>query len=154
MHRTGSADLKGKPYVVSFFFTRCPSICPLLMRQIRRLQDEFVAQHVNGIRLVSISVDPEFDSPERLAEYGREVGAVPDRWTLLTGDIDRIRALAEQGFKVPVGAPEAGPAGMMEIAHTGKVVLVDGQGRIRGYYDTDDLGLEETLHRSRRLLSE
>jgi len=151
----GSADLRGNPYVVSFFFTRCPSICPTLMRQVRRLQDEYVAQHVAGVRLVSISVDPDFDTPARLREYGRELGVLTERWTLLTGDLPRIRALAEGGFKVPVGSPEAsGTVGMIDIAHTGKVVLVDGQGRVRGYYDTDDLGLEETLHRSRRVLSE
>jgi protein SCO1/2 len=149
----GSSELAGQVYVVSFFFTRCPSICPLLMHAVRRLQDEYDDRRVKGIHLVSISVDPEYDTPQRLAEYARQIGARAERWTLLTGDRDAIRTLAEDGFKVPVGTPEStGSPGMMDIAHTGRLVLVDAEGRIRGYYETTDLGLEEVFHRSRRIL--
>jgi len=152
----GSEQLRGKPYVVSFYFTRCTSICPLLMRSMKRLQDEYEAQHVDGVHLVSVSVDPEYDRPEQLAEYAKAFGVHPGRWTLLTGEPAAVREVAENGFKVPMGTPEPtdGAPDLIDIAHTGRLVLVDAEGRVRGYYDTSDLGLEEIFQRSKRLLSD
>ena len=103
---------------------------------------------------MSVSVDPEYDTPERLRSYGAELGADPARWTLLTGDLQAIRTLASDGFKVPVGSPEAGPGGLVDIAHTGKLVLVDPEGKIRGYYDTDTMGLDEVFNRAQHVLRE
>lgn len=151
----GSDDLRGQAYIVSFFFTRCPSICPLLMRSVKRLQEAYDERSISGIRLVSISVDPEYDTPERLRTYGEELGVRPARWTLLTGEPQAIRRLAMDGFKVPLGDPEPVVAGgLMDIAHTGKLVLVDGQGRIRGYYDTDEAGLDEVFNRAQHVARE
>lgn len=152
-HPYGSAELRGQVYVASFFFTRCPSICPLLMKSVKRLQDAYKDKGIDGIRLVSISVDPENDTPERLLAYGRELGIDPGRWTLLTGDLDAVHRLAASGFKVPIGTPAPpGPGGLVDVAHTGKVVLVDQQGRIRGYYDTDEMGLNEVYNRAQHVL--
>ena len=151
----GSAELRGQVYVVNFFFTSCRSICPAIMKGVARLQDGFVQRNINGIRLVSISVDPEHDTPEVLKEFAKGLGVDPVRWTLLTGDPAAVRRLVVFGFKTPVvpelpgapGAPEP-----IDIAHTGKLVLVDGAGRIRGYYDSDDSGLDEVYNRAQHVL--
>lgn len=151
----GAAELKGKATVVSFFFTRCPSICPVLMHAVKGVQDQIGASGERGVRLLSVTVDPEYDTPERLRDYGKELGVDPARWVLLTGDPAEIRRLATVGFHVSIGDPApAGGAGLLDIAHTGKLVLVDPQGAIRGYYDTDSLGLEEVWSRARQVSRE
>ena len=139
----GSEDLRGQVYVAGFFFTSCRSICPAIMKGMSRLQDGFSQRGLSGIRLVSISVDPERDTPEVLAGYARSMGVDPERWTLLTGDPQRVRALVVDGFKTPLGAPPPANPEPIDIAHTGKLVLVDGSGRIRGYYESDEIGLDE-----------
>jgi len=149
----GSAELAGQVYVAGFFFTRCVSICPLLTAAMGRLQRRYDEAGVEGVRLVSITVDPEYDTPERLREYGEERGVDPRRWKLLTGDPEAIRRLILEGFRTPLGEPQTN-AGLMDIAHSGKLVLVDGRGAIRGYYDYDPTGLDEIFHRSRHLLPE
>jgi protein SCO1/2 len=148
----GSAQLKGQVYIASVFFTSCRSICPAIMHGMARLQARLDERGIHGIRLVSISVDPEFDTPEVLRAYGKDLGVKPERWTLLTGDPKTIRAVVVDGFKTPLEHAPATPASPIEIAHTGKVVLVDGSGDIRGYYDTDDAGLGEVFDRAQLVL--
>jgi protein SCO1/2 len=147
----GSDELWGQVYVANFFFTTCTSICPPLMRSMKSLQERLGRTDVKGIRLVSISVDPERDTPERLRTYAKQLGIDPARWTLLAGESDRLRELLEGGFKVPLGEPPAAGASVIDIAHSGKLVLVDGQSRIRGYYDSDALGLDEVFHRAQHV---
>ena len=149
----GTAELEGQVYVANFFFTRCVSICPLLTAAMGRLQQRYDEAGIEGIRLVSISVDPEYDTPERLREYGEERGVDPRRWNLLTGEAEAIRRLVVEGFRTPLGEPQTN-GGLMDIAHSGKLVLVDGGGAIRGYYDSDPTGLDEIFHRSRHVLPE
>jgi len=148
--RFSSAELKGQVYIVSFFFTSCRSICPATMHGMAKLQAEFDGQGIQGIRLVSISVDPEHDTPETLRAYGKDLGVKPERWTLLTGDPVTVRTVVVDGFKTPLERAVATPAS--QIAHTGKVVLVDGSGGIRGYYDTDETGLNEVFNRAQHVL--
>ena len=148
----GSAELRGQVYVANFFFTSCRSICPAMMKGMLRLQDGFAQRNIEGIRLVSISVDPEHDTPEVLAEYGNGMGVDPRRWTLLTGDPEQVRRLVVDGFKTPVIDPPPGGSGPIDIAHSGKLVLVDGSGRIRGYYGTDEMGLDEVYNRAQHVL--
>ena len=140
-------------YIVSFFFTSCRSICSAIMHGMARLQARLDDRGIQGIRLVSISVDPGHDTPEVLRTYGRDLAVKPERWTVLTGDPETIRAVVVDGFKTPLVPATATPAGPIEIAHTGKVVLVDGSGGIRGYYDSDDIGLDEVFNRAQDLLS-
>lgn len=142
----GSTELRGSVYVANFFFTRCVSICPLSMRSMAGLQARYDEAGTDGIRLVSISVDPDYDTPERLRAYGEQFGVEPERWSLLTGDPEQVRDLVESGFKLPWGP--AGPA------HSGKLVLVDPRGAVRGYYDDDALGRDEIFHRSRHVRDE
>lgn len=151
----GSEQLAGRVYVANFFFTSCASICPPMMRAVKTLQDRLRAEGIDGVRIVSVTVDPETDTPGRLAEYGAALGVDPARWTLLTGERDEIRVLAVEGFKTAMGErEEVAEGGLFDIAHAGKLVLIDRRGRIRGYFDYDALGLDEVFHRARHLLRE
>ncbi len=148
----GSAALRGRVWIASFFFTHCPSVCPLLMTRVAALQRRFRDAGIDDVALVSISVDPERDTPERLraAEPGYDVD--PGRWKLLTGPLADVHALCVQGFKVP----GFDGTGMIDgdIPHTTKLVLVDPELRIRGYYDTDADGLDEVFHRAQHVRKE
>ena len=150
----GSVDLAGHAYVASFFFTSCPSICPALMRAVARLQDRYKAEMVEGVRLVSISVDPAHDTPARLQAYAAGIGADPKRWTLLTGSPEQIRAVVVDGFKTAMSEPGTQTPDLIDITHSGKLVLVDAEGGLRGYYDSDEMGLDEVFHRSQHVLHE
>jgi protein SCO1/2 len=132
-----SADLAGKPYVVSFFFTSCVTVCPKVMAALSKvrdgLEDEGVAAHI-----VSISVDPEYDTPARLARKAADVGALKPRWRLLTGPEPVIRELLTKGFMVHMGRRETLEGGIIEISHSAKLALVDGAGHIRGLFSIED----------------
>ncbi len=145
----GSDDLRGQVWVASFFFTRCPSICPEVMQAMASLQARYLESGIEGIRLVSISVDPANDTPERLRVAASRYGADPARWMLLTGDSTRIHDLCERGFRLA-----AGPSGDLDVAHSGKLVLVDPAGSIRGYYESDPMGVDEVFWRSQHVLKE
>lgn len=145
------ADLAGAPWIADFVFTRCPASCPLMTARLARFEREL--PRGLGVRLVSISVDPEHDTPQVLQAYAARHGA-PARWLFLTGPRDAIFRLSREGFKLGVGdppppAPDA-PAGagpVEPILHSNRFVLVDGQARIRGYYDAFD---EEAMAKLRR----
>lgn len=117
-----SEDLKGQPYVVSFFFSLCPSICVQQNQKLAELQEAFAGQPV---RLVAISVDPENDTPERLREYAARFGADPDQWLFLTGDLTYIRRIGTEIFRQPVN----------KQFHTERFALVDATGEIEGFYN-------------------
>ncbi len=128
----GSADLTGRVWVASFIFTRCETVCPAVSRQMARIQSR-TENLEPQFHLVSFSVDPEYDSPSRLSEYARSYRASPRMWTFLTGAPDAVRDAVVNGLHVSMGRePGAGVAGIFHGTH---LVLVDGAGRIRGYYD-------------------
>ena len=141
----GSTDLQGHTYVANFFFTRCITICPRLTAAMARLDRRIADAGVAGVHLISISVDPTYDTPERLAEYARAHGIDPERWTLLTGPEDEVENLVVGGFKTAIGEPISLGAGLIDIAHSAKIVLVDGSGTIRGYYSSDEDGLDQAF---------
>lgn len=160
----GSEDLRGEVWVANFIFTSCPSVCPSLTRAMKSLQDRYEQNDI-PVRLVSITVDPEVDTPQKLREYALEYGADLDRWTFLTGDEAAIRALIVEGFQLGVGEPTelpgggtalppAGEVSLYEISHSQRFVLVDGGGGIRGFYETGEEGLDEIYHRSQHVLRE
>ncbi|MCC6764643.1 MAG: SCO family protein [Deltaproteobacteria bacterium] len=148
----GTPELAGTVWVASFFFTHCPSVCPLVMARMADLQRRFAEGGVADVRLVSITVDPERDTPEVLRAAEPRYGVDPARWTLLTGSRERLHALLVSGFKVP-GLDTAALANG-DIPHTTKVVLVDETGHVRGYYDTDERGIDEVFHRAQHVLKE
>lgn len=133
------ADLRGQVWVADFIFTNCASTCPMMTAQLARLEKSLAGRQ--GIRMVSFSVDPERDTPAKLAEYAAGYGAKPERWLFLTGDKQRIRRLSIEGFHLAVNdpSPEEVARGAEAVLHSTRLVLVDGGGRIRGYFDgTDD----------------
>ncbi len=143
------ADLAGAPWIADFVFTRCPASCPLMTARLARFERELPRDL--GVRLVSISVDPEHDTPQVLQAYAERHGA-PPRWLFLTGPRESIFRLSQDGFKLGVGEPSpaapAAPTPPTEpILHSNRFVLVDGEARIRGYYDSFD---EEAMTRLRR----
>lgn len=148
-------DLAGQVWVADFFFTSCAGICPMMSNQMARLQEALVG--VDGVKLVSISVDPERDTPERLRRYADRYKADPARWWFLTGDKTVIYKLARESFRLGVEEtpPEERTAETEDVLHSSKFVLLDRAGRIRGYYDGDVADTIPRLTRDvRRLLAE
>jgi protein SCO1 len=125
-------DLDGQVWIADFIFTQCGGICPLMTKEMRKLQDQLPAE----IRLVSFSVDPTHDTPEVLRAYADENGADRDRWLFLTGERDVMYRISKDGFKLAVDDTQGTPA--EPITHSTRFVLVDRQGRIRGYYGMED----------------
>ncbi len=145
------ADLLGKVWVASFLFTRCGEACPLMMRHEARLQPDLPLR--DDLRLVSFSVDPDWDTPKVLTEYAHTFGADQSRWLFLTGDKKQVYHLVSDGFHL--AAQPADPAKEMPILHSTKLVLVDRGGAIRGYYDSSDpVEMQKLIRDVRRVLAE
>ncbi len=147
-------DLVGRVWVADFFFTECPGICPIMSGNLKALQDAVADEpRARDVRLVSFSVDPERDTVEKLAAHAADLGVEPGFWHLLTGPREAIWDVAVQGFKLPVSANLADPAN--PVSHSGKFVLVDRTGTIRGLYDGTDPDSVAAVERDlRRLLDE
>lgn len=126
------ADLAGEPWLAGFVFTRCSTICPVVTRQMARVQS---ALEGSAARLVCFTVDPQHDTPEVLREYADEVvGADPERWLFLTGDQDAVYELIRKSFLLAVAMDPGQDPGLL-VSHSAYLVAVDREGRIRGYYD-------------------
>ena len=132
------AELRNHICVIDFIFTRCAGPCPMMSTRMAALQSSL--SKAPGVRLVSITVDPAHDTPDVLKTYAKNYNANQQQWLFLTGDYVKIRALAREGFHLGVEkTPSPNPAaGEGEILHSTSFALVDGAGRIRGYYDGDD----------------
>jgi protein SCO1/2 len=140
------ASLDGKVWIAAFMFTRCPTVCPEMVRRMRGIQEQAKAAGV-PLSLVSFSVDPENDTPEVLRAFASERGLDTSNWRFLTGDSTVIRDTAERGFKIGVeGTPKAG-AEHYGITHGTHLVLLDGHRNIRGYYQSSDGDRVEALLR-------
>jgi len=133
----GLADLRGKVWVADFIFTNCAGTCPIMTTAMTDIQKMALAENLDEVRLVSITVDPERDSLAVLQRFAEGYGAIKDRWYFLTGDGAAIQQLANKGFLLSAAASTGGSA-EEPIIHSNRFVLVDRQGRIRGYYDGTD----------------
>ncbi|WP_342376105.1 SCO family protein [Myxococcus stipitatus] len=142
------ADLRGEVVVADFMFTRCPTVCPLLTAKMARLQRESRDSGLS-VRFVSFSVDPRYDTPERLAAYAKTRRLDTSNWSLLTGSLETVETTVLEGFRVMMGRDaDAGDDDFLSIFHGEHFVLVDAEGRIRGYYRVvDDSGGLESLQR-------
>lgn len=140
----GREELAGKVWVANFIFTHCPSICPVLTSQMRNLQRRAVEDEL-PVHFVSFSVDPRNDTPPVLQAYALEQGADLSNWSFLTGDIDAVNAAIVRGMRVRMGEAEPREGGGYDIMHASHFVLVDGSGRIRGYYSSDAEGMGRIL---------
>ena len=126
-------DVAGRLRIVDFFFTRCPTICPIMSSQMARLQAQLIGRGMqNDVLLLSHSVDPVNDTPAKLREYGENLGRNPQVWEMLTGDKENIYDLARNGYFLTAIESDTAAGG---IFHSDIFVLVDSQNRIRGYYD-------------------
>ena len=141
----GTKQLEGRAWVASFIFTRCTTVCPLVTAKMSRIQDR-TRNLGTDFHLVSFSVDPAYDTPERLAEYARVHHASPRLWSFLTGDETAVKETVVKGFKTAMGreGPDGAPEGIFHGSH---LVLVDARGRVRAYYDPDEPGAVDTLVR-------
>jgi protein SCO1/2 len=135
-------DLAGRPWVADFVFTRCPASCPMMSARMARLNRGLPADL--DVWLVSISVDPDYDRPEVLERYARKYQA-PERWLFLTGGREEVRRLCVEGFKLGLDMQPGPGIGPEPILHSTRFVLVDGEGRIRGYYEAFDEASTEKL---------
>jgi len=118
-----------KIYVADFFFTTCPSICPIMTGNMIYLQNELEKENV---MFASFTVTPEIDTVEVLKKYALDKGVNDEKWNLMTGDKKEIYDLARKSYLVVKNNPESGSHDMI---HTENFVLVDKERRIRGFYD-------------------
>jgi len=137
------ADLRGRPWVADFIFTQCGGACPAMTARMARLRRDVSPD----VQFVSFTVDPAHDTPEVLARYAATFRA-DEGWLFVTGPAKDLYALSVAGFKlaameVPPGEQAAGGDG--PFLHSSKLVLVDGAGVIRGYYDSTDEAAMRTL---------
>ena len=136
------SDLRGKVWIVNFIYTNCTDTCLLQSAEMAKLQTAVAERE--DVRLVSISVDPERDTPEALSRYAERFKADPDRWLFLTGGSEEIYRLAQEGFllsAVPVSTISGVDISGVDrnaVIHSSRFILVGLQGRIRGYYDSGD----------------
>ncbi len=168
----GRDDLRGSVWIANFIYTQCTDTCPLQSQALATVQERF--REASGIRLVSITVDPEHDTPAVLRRYAERYGAT-DRWWFLTGDKRTIYCLAKDGFHLAVVDPTAsalpscgavrlrlGPAAAWAshgsaglVMHSDRLVLVDRAGRIRAYHAArEPEALARLTENLRRLLAE
>jgi len=123
-------DYENKIYVTDFFFTRCPSICPIMSNNMEELQTVFLTN--DAVKLLSISVTPELDSVPVLKAYAHKHGVIDAKWNIATGGKKHIYNLARKSYFAVVNE---GDGGMQDFIHTPNFILVDTKKQIRGVYD-------------------
>ena len=150
----GTPDLDGRVWVANFIFTRCQGTCPQQTAQLIDLQAQLEkASYGDQVHLVSISVDPEYDTPQVLREYANAVGANSAHWSFLTGERQEVWTLSKVGFKLGVGDQPS--VASSPIFHSDKLILVDRQLRVRGLYEgTKESGIIAVLKDIETLIAE
>ncbi|MDF2456080.1 MAG: hypothetical protein K0R51_2073 [Cytophagaceae bacterium] len=128
-----SESLKGKIFIVNFIFTRCEAQCKDMSNQLIRVQEAFKDR--KDVSIVSITVDPEYDTASVLKEYAQAHQAIPGKWLFLTGEKEYIYNLGQTGFFVSTMEEKDQP---LSFLHSEKFILVDQKGWIRGFYDGTD----------------
>ena len=148
-HSSGAAfrpsQLNGTVSLWSFFFTSCEGPCPKLQAEMLKLQRRL--KRTQNVQLVSVSVDHETDTPERLRAYAEKLGARPENWSFLRAEETPLRSLAIQGFQVGVDPGN--------LIHSNRIALVDSTGEVRGLYDsTEEQKMEKLVEDTKRLVRE
>jgi protein SCO1/2 len=134
------ADLRGKVVAVTFIYTQCPDICPMLTQKMVDIQDELGADFGAKIAFLSITLDPEHDTPEVLKDYAQFWGAKPEGWSFLTGSLDAVRDVTRD-YGVFFSKKEDG-----SVEHSQLTTLVDAEGQIRVQYLGARFDPEEFRH--------
>jgi protein SCO1 len=152
-----SQALAGHVTLLDFIYTRCTDACPLLsatfQQTMRQLSDEKLLG--SRVTLVSLSVDPQHDTPSVMAEYGQQFKADPATWKMLTGDWDQVYDVVT-GFKVdtrpPRPAADAPAPGGTELTHSTRIVLMDAQRQVRAYLEGQDATPDDLVKAVKRVL--
>jgi protein SCO1/2 len=148
----GSKDLAGKTYIAEFFFTRCPSICPVMQKNLQKVLEAYpLKASTKDLAIVSFSVDPANDNPAILSQYAHKNNITDKRWHFLSGNKDSLYDLMNtKGFLILKPLPADDPA---QFNHSGILSLVDKDGHIRGQYDgTKEEDVEKLIDEIRVLL--
>lgn len=135
---TGQEKWNGKFVVAHYFFTHCPVVCPKMIRNLKRIQ---AATTDLPVQIVSFTVDPERDSVEHLARYAAKMN-ITGNWDLLTGDKKELYRLARKSFLLVATDGDGGPD---DFIHSDRLVLIDKEQRIRGFYDGTDADAADKL---------
>ncbi|MEQ8219379.1 MAG: SCO family protein [Arenibacter sp.] len=134
-------DYADKIYIADFFFTTCPTICPIMTKNMAGIQDKILNDE--DVMLLSHSVTPDIDSVPQLKKYALEKGVKDSKWNLVTGNKQQIYELARKSY---MAVKTDGDGGPYDMIHTENFILVDKERRIRGFYDgTDSEEIEKLL---------
>jgi protein SCO1/2 len=124
-------EVAGKVYVADFFFTSCPTICPIMKKEMLRVYEQY--RDNPNFKILSHSIDPTYDTQPVLEDYAEKLGIEDaSTWNFLTGDQEKIFEIAQTSYITTAMSDQDEPGGFV---HTGAFLLVDGNGRIRGAYD-------------------
>ena len=142
--------LDNKVYVADFFFTSCPTICPKMKVQLKRVYEKF--KDNSSVMLLSHSIDPAHDSVPVLKEFADNLGVTGRQWLFVTGDREKIYDIGQTSYMVTAQADSTAPGG---VVHSGAFILVDKAKHIRGIYDgTTEAGVDKLMADIDRLLAE
>ncbi len=136
----GTAQLQGTVYVANFIFTRCPSSCPRLSTKMAALEARLRTRG-DRVRFVSFTVDPEWDTPERLRVYGTRYHADFRRWHFVTGAYESVLRAIDSGFRVSSGMSPTPPGATFDpvsLAHSNHFVVIDARGFMRGALSVEE----------------
>ena len=139
----GTNELKGKVYIANFMFTSCQTSCPILLKKVQTVQHR-IRGVIDRAAIVSFTVDPDTDNSKVLFDKARELKANPVVWRFLTASLEDTKKLLVDGFKVPLGDKTIANT-VMDVAHSNKLVLVDQEGKIRGYYSIEKNGIDQLM---------
>ena len=143
-------NVAGKIYVTDFFFTSCPTICPVMKRQMIKVYDKY--KDNPDFMILSHSIDPDHDTPEVLNKYATDLGVEGTQWEFLTGQKEKIYDIGQGHYLVTAKEDDTAEGGYI---HSGAFVLVDKDRRVRGMYDgTSEEGTEKLIRDIGVLLEE
>jgi protein SCO1/2 len=143
-------NFNDKIYVADFFFTTCPTICPVMKKQMKKVYEKFKGE--NEVAILSHTIDPDHDTPSVLKKYAKDLGVTSTQWMFVTGQREKIYEIGEKQYLVVAGADSTAPGGYI---HSGAFVLVDKQKRVRGMYNgTDEAGTQRLIADIERLREE
>lgn len=139
-----SDDLRSSVWISAFTFTRCPVSCPRISATLKSLQEKLSD---TDVKILSFSVDPDYDTPEVLKQYGKKFGSNPDQWWFLTGRQDEIYGLIQSSFMLSVAptTPEQQKEGAEEIAHSDRIALIDKDLKFVRFFDSNSSDELSTL---------
>ena len=145
-----AATVNGKIYVADFFFTSCPTICPKMKTQLKRVHERF--QTNPNVLLLSHTIDPAHDSVLALKTFAQELGVTGKNWLFVTGDRDKIYDIGQNSYMVTAQEDASAPGG---VVHSGAFILVDKDRHIRGIYDGTTVdGVDKLMADMDKLLAE